>query len=48
MAGINLMSGSTYKWDEDADYIWKGADTQDQVGNSMSGGDVDGDGYDDL
>lgn len=48
MSASSLVSGSTYDWSSDADYTWVGADSQDQHGSSLGGGDIDADGYDDL
>ena len=43
-----VTSGGDYDLQDDADSIWSGADSEDHLGHSVGGGDVDGDGYDDL
>ena len=43
-----LTTGQSYDLQDDADVIWSGADALDYVGHSVGGGDVDGDGYDDV
>ena len=48
LTGSGLVSGTTYDWPNDYDYKWVGADKNDESARSLSGGDVDGDGYDDL
>jgi hypothetical protein len=48
MMGSSLVSGSTYDWTTDYDYMWVGSDKNDQSTRGLSGGDVDADGYDDL
>ena len=46
--GASITSGSTYELETDADTYWYGDDSSDYMGSGLSGGDVDGDGYDDL
>jgi hypothetical protein len=48
LTGASLVSGSTYDWPSDYDYMWLGADKNDESARGLSGGDVNGDGYDDL
>ena len=43
-----LSSGSNYDLQDDADLVWSGADALDYLGHSVGGGDIDGDGYDDV
>ncbi len=46
--GASLASGSSYVLADDADFVLTGEDDGDWVGYALGGGDVDGDGYDDL
>ena len=46
--GANITSGSSYDLETDADTSWYGDDGSDYMGSGLAGGDVDGDGYDDL
>ena len=46
--GASIASGSEYDLLTDADTYWYGDDGKDYMGSGLSGGDVDGDGYDDL
>ncbi len=46
--GASLAAGSSYVLADDADFVLAGEDDGDQVGYALGGGDVDGDGYDDL
>ncbi len=48
MYGSSLASGSAYAWSSDADHSWTGASFTDYFGCSLGGGDLDGDGHDDL
>ena len=43
-----VVSGSDFDLQDDADAIFSGADSEDHLGHSVGGGDVDADGYDDL
>jgi len=46
--GSSLATGSSYVLADDADFVLSGEDDGDEVGYALGGGDVDGDGYDDL
>ncbi len=46
--GASLGPSGDYSLDWDADAVWAGANSGDALGCALGGGDLDGDGYDDL
>ena len=46
--GASISTGNSYELGTDADTIWTGDSNSDYLGSTLGGGDVDGDGYDDL
>jgi hypothetical protein len=46
--GSSLTAGSNYDLATDADFSFYGEDDEDYLGYSLGGGDIDGDGYDDM
>ncbi|MCP4809968.1 MAG: hypothetical protein GY884_31925 [Proteobacteria bacterium] len=46
--GSSISSGNSYELGTDADTVWTGDSSSDYAGTALGGGDIDGDGYDDL